>query len=109
MNSKASLQEAASDPVFVVATVVVGSEGIGELAAAFDRAVPAFHAEDGCERYAVLRGEDRIVTVERWRDLDSMKAHGEAAAGKELVEVASRLATEPFDVQVLSPAHAGDL
>jgi quinol monooxygenase YgiN len=92
----------------VVATVVVGESNIEELVAAFERAVPAFHREDGCERYAVMRGCDRIVTVERWSTMEAMRAHGEAEVGRELVEVAGRLITEPFDVQVLTATKFGD-
>jgi quinol monooxygenase YgiN len=38
-------------------------------------AVPKFHAEPGCELYALHQSGDEIVIIEKWADMASLDLH----------------------------------
>jgi len=83
--------------------------------AEFTKVVPKVHAEDGCLAYeatfdadpphprATAIGPDAAVIIERWRDMDALKAHGATAH-----MAAYRAATKDFvrstTLRVLSAA-----
>jgi quinol monooxygenase YgiN len=69
--------------------------------------LPAVHQEDGCELYALHRGQDRLVFVEKWRDAEALRAHGSGANTKALGEKLSGLVTGTPDVQVLEAVPTG--
>jgi quinol monooxygenase YgiN len=72
------------------------------------RLIPDVHAEDGCELYALHKGKDRFVFVEKWRDSAALGAHGTGANIKALnAGLKGRLAGPP-DVQVLEAVPVGD-
>jgi quinol monooxygenase YgiN len=70
--------------------------------------IPAVHEEDGCELYALQRGTDRLVVLEKWRDADALGAHG---SGENIQALGARLTGlvqgQP-DVQVLEAIPIGD-
>jgi quinol monooxygenase YgiN len=70
--------------------------------------IPAVHEEDGCELYALHRGKDRLVFVEKWRDVAALGAHGSGANIKVMNERLKGLVSEAPDVQVLEAVAAGD-
>jgi quinol monooxygenase YgiN len=69
--------------------------------------VPAVHEEDGCELYALHRGQDRLVFVEKWRDAEALRVHGSGANTKALGEKLSGLVAGTPDIQVLEALPTG--
>lgn len=72
----------------VIATVELNPGTRAAFLAAFKQVVPKVHAEDGCIEYGatidatgtgidrqIPIGPDRVVIVEKWRDLAALKAH----------------------------------
>jgi quinol monooxygenase YgiN len=68
----------------------------------------AVHEEDGCEVYALHRGQDRLVFVEKWRDDDAFRAHVAGPNVKTLNEKLAGRVAETRDVQVLEALPVGD-
>lgn len=92
----------------LVATIVPKPDQMDAVEAVLKDLIPAVHQEEGCERYALHRGRDRLVFVERWRDMEALAAHG---SGPSLAAMNQRLAglvSGPPDVQVLEAVPAGD-
>ena len=62
--------------VVVVATIVPVPEHRAEVIAALEQTISAVHAEDeGCELYALRQGEDRLVMIEKWPDVQALQPH----------------------------------
>jgi quinol monooxygenase YgiN len=76
--------------------------------AALVDAIPAVHAEDGCELYALHEGSDRLVMVEKWSSIEALNTHGEGPVLQELGLVLAEKVSTPPDVQVLHPHPAGE-
>ena len=76
--------------------------------AAFRDFIDLVHKEDGCELYALNRGKDRLILVEKWRDMDALRAHGAGQNLRQLTEKLEGLLTSEIDVQVLTPIPGGD-
>ena len=94
--------------VVVVATVIPRPEHRDEVVAAYTETIPKVHAEDGCELYALHRGEDRLVMIEKWASREALGAHNQGAA---LAAMRARLAgklTGPAEVIVFEAVPAGD-
>jgi quinol monooxygenase YgiN len=70
--------------------------------------IPAVHAEDGCERYALHRGDGKLVFVEHWRDMAALGAHGSGPNIKIMNERLAGLVTGRPHVEVLEAVPAGD-
>jgi quinol monooxygenase YgiN len=66
--------------VVVVATIRPLPEHTDEVIAAFTATIPAVHAEDGCELYALHRAEDRLIMIERWASAEALAVHSKGAA-----------------------------
>ncbi len=94
--------------IVIVATALPKPEHRDEAVAAFERAVAAVHAEDGCELYALNEGRDRLVMIEKWADKDALGAHAKGAGLAALTADLEGLLTADLDVQVLRPHPAGD-
>ena len=92
----------------VVATITPKPDQMDAVEAALKELIPAVHGEDGCERYALHRGKERLVFVERWRDMGALSAHGKGDAMKELNKRLAGLVAGPPDVQILEAVPAGD-
>lgn len=77
--------------IHVLATVELQPGTRSQWLAAFHALMPKVHAEDGCLAYEpcidaesglaaqVPIGPDRVVIIERWRDLAALAAHATAA------------------------------
>lgn len=94
--------------VVVVATITPLPGEVDAVREAILAAVPAVHAEPGCELYALHEGDGEFVMVERWADADALRVHGKAEA---LTTLGGRLAGKvagPPEVKRLSPVPAGD-
>ena len=92
----------------IVATLIPNDGQLEAVEAALLELVPAVHEEDGCELYAMHRGKDRLVFVEKWRDRAALAAHAGGPNIKAFNEkLAGRLAGPP-DVQVFEAVPAGD-
>ncbi len=92
----------------VVATITPKPDQMDAVETALKELIPAVHGEDGCERYALHRGKERFVFVERWRDMEALGAHGKGDAMKELNKRLAGLVAGPPDVQILEAVPAGD-
>jgi quinol monooxygenase YgiN len=76
--------------IHVVAVIHAKPGQRGNLLAQFHANIPAVRAEKGCIEYGVAvdaepvlkfqtaYGPDTVVVVEKWADLDALKAHGAA-------------------------------
>lgn len=92
----------------IVATIVPKADQIDAVVEVLKDLIPAVHGEDGCERYALHRGKDRLVFVEKWRDMDALAAHGKGDTMRELNKRLAGLVAGPPDVQILEAVPAGD-
>jgi quinol monooxygenase YgiN len=94
--------------VVVVATVTPKADQVDAVREALLAAVPAVHAEPGCERYALHEGDGQFVMVERWESADALRIHGKAEALTTLgAQLADKLAA-PLDVRRLTAVPAGE-
>ena len=94
--------------VVVVATIIPLPEHREAVIAAFTETIPAVHAEDGCELYALHQAADRLVMIEKWASPEALRSHRKGAA---LAALNPRLAgkiTGPAEVVVLQPVSVGD-
>lgn len=92
----------------IVATITPQPDRFDDVEAALTGLIPAVHDEDGCELYALHRGRDRFVFVEKWRDMPALGAHGSGPNIKALNEALKGLVAGPPDVQILESVPAGD-
>jgi quinol monooxygenase YgiN len=94
--------------VVVVATITPKPDQVDAVREAILAAVPAVHAEPGCELYAVHEGAGEFVMVERWESPEALKVHGSAAALTTLGgQRAGKLQGAP-EVRRLTAVPAGD-
>jgi quinol monooxygenase YgiN len=93
--------------VVVVATIYPKPDQRQAIVDAFEEAVVAVHAEDGCELYALHEGDDRLVLIEKWSSQEALDTHSKGAALKRLGAVLDGRLSAPNDVQVLRAHPAG--
>jgi quinol monooxygenase YgiN len=94
--------------VVVVATITPLPGQVDAVREAILAAVPAVHAEPGCELYALHEGDGVFVLVERWADAEALRVHGKAEALTTLGgQLAGKVAGPP-EVTRLAPVPAGD-
>ncbi len=94
--------------VVVVATIIPRPEHRAEVIAAYTETIPRVHAEDGCELYALHRGEDRLTMIEKWASREALRAHSQGAALAAMrAQLAGKLAGSA-EVIVLEAVPAGD-
>lgn len=90
--------------MLVQATVKEGAAD--KFVAAFAAAIEPTRAEEGCSRYELHRvaGENfSFVVYERWKNLDALKSHMEAAHTKKLLETIAPLLSAPPQIVVMTP------
>jgi quinol monooxygenase YgiN len=61
--------------VIGLAVLLPSAEGRHAVIKALWDAVPKFHAEAGCELYALHESGDEIVIIEKWTDMASLDLH----------------------------------
>jgi quinol monooxygenase YgiN len=94
--------------VVVVATITPLPGQVDAVREAILAAVPAVHAEPGCELYALHEADGEFVMVERWADADALRVHGKAQALTTLGgQLAGKVAGPP-EVKRLAAVPAGD-
>jgi quinol monooxygenase YgiN len=93
--------------VVVVATITPLPEHRDEVIAAFTATIPRVHAEDGCERYALHAGPDRLVMIEKWASRDALRAHSTGAALAALGPSLAGKVAGPSEIVVLDAVPAG--
>jgi quinol monooxygenase YgiN len=96
------------EPIVVVAIFSAAEGRLDDLRAALVEAIPAVHAEDGCELYAIHDGADgKIWMLEKWTSADLLDAHGSGAAVARLQELTEGLRSGPAEVVRMHPIPAG--
>lgn len=96
------------DPVVVTAVFLPLPGRIAELIAAFEATIPAVHAEDGCELYAIHEHPDgSIVMMEKWSSTDLLDAHAASEATSALRAATIPLCVAEPVVTLLRPLPAG--
>ncbi|MGH9115632.1 MAG: putative quinol monooxygenase [Acidimicrobiales bacterium] len=93
----------------IVATLTPKPDQLDAVEKVLTGIIPAVHEEDGCELYSLHRGKDRLVFVEKWRDMAALGAHRSGENIRALNEGLKGLLAGPPDVQVLEAVSAGDL
>jgi quinol monooxygenase YgiN len=101
--------------ICVIATIEVAAGRRAELLAHFRELVPKVRAEKGCIEYAAMIDvhsgleaqapfrENAITMVEKWENLDALKAHLKTLHMAEYFRVAEDLRLS-MNLQVLEPA-----
>lgn len=96
--------------IFVLA-FARAKQGRGEeLEKAFREAMPPTHAEEGCVKYALQRGQenkDEFVMVEKWTSKAALDLHLKAPHIQVLFKKLSELLAEPIRIQVLDSIREG--
>ncbi len=92
----------------LVATITPKPGKLDDVEAALTALIPAVHDEDGCQLYALHRGKDRLVFVEKWRDGDALAAHGKGPNMAAVGAAVKGLVDGPPDVVILEAVPAGD-
>lgn len=96
--------------VIVVATISPKSGQEDEVKGILFEAIPKFHAEPGCETYALHdapTGTD-LTIIERWASQEAFDAHCQTVDFLELTTALTPLVAGPVDIRVLSSVAAGD-
>jgi quinol monooxygenase YgiN len=94
--------------VVVVATIRPLPDHRAEVIGVLEAAIARVHAEDdGCLLYALHKGDDRLVMVEKWSSAEALDEHARGAALTQLNRALDGLVTGAADVQVLQPHPAG--
>jgi quinol monooxygenase YgiN len=97
-----------STPVIVTAvfTPVAGKKD--ELVAALTATIPAVHAEEGCELYAIHDASDGTITMlEKWDSADLLAAHAAGTATAALNAAIDGLIAQPVVVTTMTAIPTG--
>lgn len=93
----------------VIAVFAVQESQQAQAVEVIQRHSALVHAETGCLLYAVhTSGRRSVVLIEKWADIESLKAHGSGSALAGLTRELSDIGVDEPQVQVLRPAPAGD-
>lgn len=96
------------ETVVVVALFRAAPGRLDDLRDALVEAIPAVHAEEGCELYAIHDGpDDTIWMLEKWTSVDLLDAHSSGAAVARLQELTAGLTSGPPEVTRMHPIPAG--
>ena len=98
----------ATETVVVVAVFTAAPGKRDALRSALVEAIPAVHAEAGCELYAIHDApDDQIYMLEKWSSADLLDAHGNGPAVARLQELTAGLTAGPVQVLRMTPIPAG--
>jgi quinol monooxygenase YgiN len=84
--------------IIVLGSVLVSPDRVGEALAISQAHVLRSRAEPGCIEHGVsidVEQANRLVFVERWGDLDALRAHFKVPASREFVHALTALALAP--------------
>ena len=94
--------------VVVVATITPKEGLLDEVVEIYKETIPLVHQEPGCELYALHRGKDRLVMIERWESREALAVHGKAPALAAAHAKTDGKLAGPADVQITEAVPAGD-
>lgn len=95
--------------VIVTAIFTPVPDGHDDLVGALRAGIPAVHAEEGCELYAIHDAVDgTIVMIERWTSAETLAAHAAGEAVAALNELIGPYLAQPVVVTTMTPLPAGD-
>ena len=95
--------------VVVVAVFPAAPGKLDALRSALVEAIPAVHAEEGCELYAIHDApDDQIYMLEKWSSVELLDAHGSSPAVARLQELTAGLTAAPVHVLRMTPVPAGN-
>ena len=98
----------AADPVVVVAVFTAAPGQRDALRSALVEAIPAVHAEAGCELYAIHDApDDQIYMLEKWTSVELLDAHGAGPAVARLQELIAGLTAGAPEVVRMTPIPTG--
>ena len=96
-----------SDPVVVLAVFTPTEGRREELREALVASIPAVHAEDGCELYAIHDGADGVIyMIEKWTTVADLDRHGTGEAVAALGRATAGLSAG-VEVTRMAPIPAG--
>lgn len=96
-----------SDPIVVLAVFTPAEGRTDELREALAAAIPAVHAEAGCELYAIHDGPGGVVyMIEKWTTVEDLDRHGSGEAVAALGRAIDGLSAPP-EVLRMTPIPAG--
>ncbi len=93
--------------VVVVANLHAKQGRADAVAAAFGEHIPAVHAEEGCELYALHRDGDQLVMIEKWASSEALDAHGKGSTMAAIGESLKGLMAAAPEVHRLDPLPYG--
>lgn len=97
-----------STPVIVTAIFTPNPGQFDALHAALLEGIPAVHAEDGCELYAIHKAPDgSIVMLEKWTNRELLDAHSAGEAVRSLGALVGPFLAAPPEVTLMDQLPAG--
>ena len=96
-----------SGPIVVLAVFEPVEGMVDALREALVASIPAVHAEQGCELYAIHDGADGVIyMIEKWTTVEDLDRHG---AGEAVAALQQATAESCVNVEVtrMSPIPAG--
>ncbi len=94
-------------PVVVMATITPLPERRDAVRTALEAALPAVHAEGGCDLYALHETRETFVLIEQWRDREALQTHAQGPAFTTLTAALDGALASPMAVQTLRPLAGG--
>ena len=92
----------------LIATITPGVDQMEAVAAIIKDFIPEVQREEGCELYALHRGKDCLVMIEKWADRDALRAHWSSGNLQEMNEQLVGLLAGPPTVHVLEAVPSGE-
>lgn len=93
--------------IVIIATLTPEPQHLDEVKSIVLAAVPAVHAEPGCQKYAVHETPQTLVVIEQWDSHEALREHGNGEAFTSMSKAISALLATPMAVQLLQPLDAG--
>lgn len=97
-----------SKPLIVVVRLKPRAGAEEALLEVFRRFSPGVFRERGCEKFALHRGDETWMVVERWESREIWEEHLAQPENAELNAALTALLAEPADVWDLSPIEIED-
>lgn len=99
-----------SSPIVVTAVFVPLPGRFDALHQVLLTSIPAVHAEEGCDLYAIHETADSVILmIEKWTNRDLFDAHATGAPVQALNDLIRGLIAKPVEVTLMTPLPAGTL